>query len=92
MYNSKIKTLKQVLYFYEDHSGSKMKNLKVKPNQRDPLVYDLYVNFKGVSLFVAFLYTLNDPDFTKSLPIELPVKGNIQSIPLKDIVSKKCYA
>ena len=81
MHNGKIKTLKQVLEFYEDLAGGKFKNSKVRPNQLDPLIHDLNVNFKDISLIVEFLNTLNDPDFDKSMPESvpsgLPVGGNI---------------
>ncbi|MFT5884839.1 MAG: cytochrome c peroxidase [Arcticibacterium sp.] len=81
MHSGKIRTLKQVLEFYEDLSGGKLKNPQVRPNQLDPLIHDLNVNFKDISLIVEFLNTLNDQDFDKSMPEKvpsgLPVGGDI---------------
>lgn len=72
MHNGKIKALEQVLEFYEDLSGGKIKNHLVSPQQLDPLINDLNVNFKDISLIVEFLNTLNDSNYDKSIPMKVP--------------------
>lgn len=81
MHNGKLKTLQNVLEFYEDLSGGQIKNPKVKPQQLDPLIEHLKVNFKDISAIIEFLNTLNDYKFDKSIPTKVPsglkVGGNI---------------
>lgn len=81
MHNGKLKTLQNVLEFYEDLSGGQIKNPKVKPQQLDPLIKHLKVNFKDISAIIEFLSTLNDNKFDKSIPTKVPsglkVGGNI---------------
>ncbi len=81
MHNGKIKTLTQVLEFYEDLSGNKIQNTNIKTNQLDPLTNQLKLNFKDISLILEFLNTLNDNNFDKSIPKTVPsglkVGGNI---------------
>lgn len=81
MHNGKLKTLENVLEFYEDLSGGKIANPNVKPEQIDPLVEKLNVDFKDISLIVEFLNSLNDDNYDKSIPSRVPsnlmVGGNI---------------
>lgn len=81
MHNGKLKTLQNVLEFYEDLSGGQIKNPKVKPWQLDPLIEHLKVNFKDISAIIEFLGTLNDDKFDRSIPTKVPsglkVGGNI---------------
>jgi cytochrome c peroxidase len=81
MHNGKIGTLKEVLEFYEDLSGGKISNSKIKPEQIDPLVHKLKVDFKDISLIVEFLGALNDEAYDKTIPLKVPSKlkvgGNI---------------
>lgn len=81
MHNGKLKTLQNVLEFYEDLSGGQIKNPKVKPQQLDALVDHLKVNFKDISAIIEFLGTLNDDKFDKNIPTKVPsglkVGGNI---------------
>lgn len=81
MHNGKLKTLRNVLEFYEDLAGGRIKNPLVKEEQIDPLVKKLRVNFRDLSLIEEFLNTLNDDSFDKTLPESvpsgLPVGGNI---------------
>ena len=83
MHNGKLKTLKEVLEFYEDLSGGKISNAKVKPAQIDTLVSKLKVEFKDISLILEFLTTLNDDKFDRSIPSKVPSKlkvgGNIEN-------------
>lgn len=81
MHNGKLKTLQNVLEFYEDLSGGQIKNPNVKPRQLDPLIEHLKVNFKDISAIIEFLGTLNDDKFDRSIPTKVPsglkVGGNI---------------
>lgn len=81
MHNGKIKTLEQVLEFYEDLSGRKIQNPHVQVQDLDPLTKHLDVEFKEISLIVEFLNTLSNDDFDKTAPTKVPsglkVGGNI---------------
>ncbi|SOE22952.1 cytochrome c peroxidase [Spirosomataceae bacterium TFI 002] len=72
MHNGKLETLKSVLEFYEDLSGGKIKNKNISKDQIDPLVKDLKVNFKDLSLIEEFLNSLNADHFDKSMPESVP--------------------
>lgn len=82
MHSGKLKTLEHVLEFYEDLSGDKIRNPAVKKEGLDPLVEDLKVNFRDISIIVEFLNTLNDEHFDRTLPRSVPsglkVGGNLQ--------------
>ncbi len=67
-----LKTLEHVLEFYEDLAGDKIRNPKVKKEQLDPIVENLKVDFKDISLIVEFLNTLNDDQFDRSVPQRVP--------------------
>ena len=81
MHSGKLKTLQNVLEFYEDLAGRKTANPNVKPEQLDTLTKQLNVNFRDISTIIDFLNTLNDPDFDKTMPTKVPsglkVGGNI---------------
>jgi cytochrome c peroxidase len=81
MHNGSLKTLKRVLEFYEDISNGKSRNPLVLKEQFDPLVLELELSVKEMSLIISFLNTLNDDDFDKTIPQKvpsgLPVGGNI---------------
>ncbi len=81
MHNGSLKTLKRVLEFYEDISNGKTRNPLVAKEQFDPLVRELELSVKDMSLIISFLNTLNDDDFDKTIPEKvpsgLPVGGNI---------------
>ena len=83
MHNGKIGTLKEVLEFYEDLTGGKINNPFIKPEQIDPLVHKLKVEFKDISLILEFLGTLNDETYDKTIPSKVPSKlkvgGNIEN-------------
>ena len=81
MHNGTIKTLENVLEFYEDLSGGKIRNQRIEPHQIDPLIKNLKLEFRDISSIVEFLNTLNDDHFDKSIPKKVPsglkVGGNI---------------
>ncbi len=81
MHNGTIKTLENVLEFYEDLSGGKIRNQRIEPHQIDPLIKNLKLEFRDISSMVEFLNTLNDDHFDKSIPKHVPsglkVGGNI---------------
>lgn len=72
MHNGTIKTVENVLEFYEDLSGSKVRNPRIQYSQLDPLVKNLKVDFKDISAITEFLNTLNDNKFDKSIPKKVP--------------------
>lgn len=82
MHNGSFQNLKQVLEFYEDISFGKTRNPSVSKEMFDPLVRELQLSVKDMSLIISFLNTLNDEDFDKEIPKRvpsgLPVGGNIQ--------------
>ncbi|WP_317900892.1 cytochrome-c peroxidase [Cerina litoralis] len=82
MHNGSIKTLKQVMEFYEDIASGKVRNPEVAPERYDPLVREIKLSVKDMSQIISFMNTLNDPSFDKeiprSVPSGLPVGGAIQ--------------
>ena len=82
MHNGSLKTLKQVLEFYEDISDGKERSHLVAKTQFDPFVEELNLSVKEMSLIISFLNTLNDDSFDKTLPTSvpsgLPVGGDIE--------------
>jgi cytochrome c peroxidase len=82
MHNGSLKTLKQVLEFYEDISNGKERNKLVSKEEYDPFVRELELSVKEMSLIISFLNTLNDESFDKTIPkvvpSGLPVGGNIK--------------
>lgn len=82
MHNGSLHSLKRVLEFYEDIANGKERNPNVPPKKYDPLVRELELSVKEMSLIISFLNTLNDDSFDKeipeSVPSGLPVGGNIQ--------------
>ncbi len=72
MHNGTVKTIENVLEFYEDLGGGKIRNPRINANQIDPLIINLKVEFKDISLIIEFLNTLNDTNFDKSIPQKVP--------------------
>ncbi|UII79459.1 cytochrome-c peroxidase [Flagellimonas sp. CMM7] len=72
MHNGSFMTLRRVLEFYEDISKGKVRNPNVHPSQFDPFVHDLELSVKEMGLIISFLNTLNDPDFDKTIPENVP--------------------
>ena len=82
MHNGELRTLKEVLEFYEDISVGKERNPAVHKNEFDPLVKELTIRVRDMAPIISFLNTLNDSNFDKEIPDRvpsgLPVGGNIQ--------------
>ncbi len=87
MHNGSLRTLEDVLDFYEDVSeggrrGNNNINANLDQNDLDEEIRDLRLNGNQIDDIISFLETLNDRDFDKtipsSLPSGLPVGGNIQ--------------
>lgn len=82
MHSGKLKTLEQVLTFYEDLHGKPLPNPNVKKEQLDTLAIQTRVAFKNIPRIVEFLNTLNDDKFDRkvpeAVPSGLPVGGNIK--------------
>lgn len=81
MHNGKFKTLRRVMEFYEDMASKEPENPQVSRKQLDPLAKQMKLKFKDFQAIEAFLNTLNDDQFDKtipeSVPSGLPVGGNI---------------
>lgn len=81
MHNGSLTTLKRVLEFYEDISNGKERNPDVPAEKFDPFVRELKLSVKEMSLIISFLNTLNDEEFDKKIPEDVPsglsVGGNI---------------
>ena len=82
MHSGKFTTLKQVMEFYEDIAGGKLRNPHIKPEQIDPLVREMTVNFRDISRIVEFMNVLSDDSFDRTtpdrVPSGLPVGGNMK--------------
>lgn len=82
MHNGSLRSLQQVLEFYEDISVGKMRNPHLQRDQLDPLVKFIEIRVKDMSSILSFLNTLNDNTFDKSVPESvpsgLPVGGEIE--------------
>lgn len=72
MHSGKFTTLKQVLEFYEDIAGRKVRNQHVAADQVDPLITEMTVNFKDINRIVEFLNVLSDDSFDKTRPEKVP--------------------
>jgi cytochrome c peroxidase len=81
MHNGTLKTLRNVLEFYEDLSGKKSHNPAIPSGQLDSLALQTKVEFKDIQAIEAFLNTLNDDNFDRKVPGRVPsglkVGGNI---------------
>jgi len=81
MHSGKLKTLEDVLTFYEDLKGNEVPNPHVHRGQLDPLATSVKLDFRNISRIVEFLHSLNDSKYDRmipaSVPSGLPVGGNI---------------
>ncbi len=83
MHNGIHSTLEDVLEFYEDiaEGDDDQRNTNVSENQLDEEMQDLDMDDDQIDEIIAFLNTLNDDDFDKTIPNNvpsgLPVGGNI---------------
>lgn len=82
MHSGKLKTLDQVLTFYEDLNGKPLPNTNVKREQVDTLALKIKVEFKNIPRIIEFLNTLNDEKYDRRIPTAVPsglsVGGNIK--------------
>ena len=72
MHNGSLNSLQRVLEFYEDISGGKERNARVPKTQFDPLIKELKVEFKEIPRIINFLLALNDDQFDKDVPEQVP--------------------
>ncbi|WP_420322636.1 cytochrome-c peroxidase [Flagellimonas sp.] len=72
MHNGSFMTLRRVLEFYEDISNNVQRNPNIEPERLDPLVRELKLSVKEMALIISFLNTLNDEEFDKSIPENVP--------------------
>lgn len=72
MHNGSFMSLRRVLEFYEDISRNIQRNPNVNPDQFDPFIRDLELSVKEMALIISFLNTLNDEEFDKSIPENVP--------------------
>lgn len=81
MHNGSLPDLLKVLEFYEDVSDGKIRNPNVPKEMIDPLVRKLKLRVKDMRPIISFLNCLNDEDFYKEIPEQVPsglnVGGNI---------------
>jgi len=83
MHNGVFRTLEDVVEFYEDVSDGRRNaiNNQLNRNQLDDDVRDLRLGRRDIDEIVAFLKTLTDRNFDRtipsSVPSNLPVGGNI---------------
>lgn len=72
MHNGSLKSLKQVLEFYEDVADGKIRNENLTKEQYDPLIREMNVDFRKIPQIINFLLALNDDNFDKSVPENVP--------------------
>lgn len=81
MHNGTMANLMRVLEFYEDISVGKSRNPNIEPWEIDPLVHRINIRVKDMSQIISFLNCLNDTNFDKTIPHNVPsglaVGGNI---------------
>lgn len=81
MHSGKIKTLDDVLTFYDDINGNELANTHVNKELLDPLARKLKLEFKNIPRIVEFLNSLNDNKYDRVIPNSVPsglaVGGNI---------------
>ncbi|MDO6738529.1 cytochrome-c peroxidase [Wenyingzhuangia sp. 2_MG-2023] len=72
MHNGTLKTLLQVLEFYEDISTGKPQNPLVAPSKTDPLAKEIRLKVKDMSFIISFFNTLNNEDIDNETPKQVP--------------------
>lgn len=82
MHSGKLKTLDQVMTFYEDLNGKPLPNSHITKDQLDSLAIKITVEFKNIPRIIEFLNALNDDKFDRTIPDAVPsglsVAGNIR--------------
>ena len=83
MHNGIHTTLEEVMEFYEEvaEGDEEQRNVNVSENQLDEEMLDLELDGDQIDAIIAFMNSLNDDSFDKtvpnSVPSGLPVGGNI---------------
>jgi len=81
MHNGKFETIEEVLEFYDEIRNTNFRHEEVSQKQIDNLAFDLTMSIKDIGPIISFLNTLNDEDFDKEIPENVPsgllVGGNI---------------
>ena len=72
MHNGSLKSVRQILEFYQDISHGKSRNPEVPIDSIDPLARSLKLKAKDFGLIENFLLSLNDESFDKSIPDSVP--------------------
>ena len=72
MHNGSLTSLLRVLEFYEDISGSKLRNPRVKREEMDPLIDKISLTVPDMRPIISFLNCLNDNDYDQSIPESVP--------------------
>jgi len=71
MHNGIFPSLEEVMAFYDDVDDESM-NPNIASSQRDDKLNLLNIPDDKVASIIAFLNTLNDEGFDKSVPVEVP--------------------
>lgn len=83
MHNGTMKSIREILEFYQDISQGKSRNPHVPIDSIDPLARALKLKVKDFGPIENFLLSLNDENFDRTIPDTvpsgLPVGGNISS-------------
>ena len=84
MHNGIHATLEDVMEFYEEiaEGDDDQRNVNVNENQLDEEMQDLDLDEDQIDAIIAFMNSLNDDSFDKTIPESVPsglsVGGNIQ--------------
>jgi cytochrome c peroxidase len=77
MHNGVFKSLEEVLSFYEELSGAGgSRNKKIPTSAMDKIIRPFGMTNDQMPSIVAFLKTLDDENFDKSIPVSVPSKLN----------------
>ncbi len=72
MHNGLFPTLEDVVEFYDDVGDRDERNVNVQRNQVDPLTRTLDDPDDHERELIAFLNALNDDDFDRTIPVQVP--------------------
>lgn len=82
MHNGELKTLKNVLEFYQDISQGKIRNRGIPNEKLDTLIKEIRLHVRDMAPIISFFNTLNDNSFDQEVPVAVPsqltVGGNIR--------------
>ncbi|NND31079.1 MAG: cytochrome-c peroxidase [Saprospiraceae bacterium] len=74
MHNGSMKSIKEILEFYEDIANGKSRNPHIPIEDIDPLARSLKLKVKDFGPITNFLLSLNDDNFDQSIPETVPSK------------------